>query len=105
MAGKYSADELNTFSKETLVKLILGMQEQMDMLNENIGKLTKLIRVASHHRFGRRTERIDEIAGQMSLFNEAEAYSEEAAAAPDGDEVIITVKRKKKAKGKRQEDK
>jgi hypothetical protein len=41
----------------------------------------------------------------MSLFNEAEAYSEEAAAEPDGDEVIITVKRKKKAKGNRQEDK
>jgi hypothetical protein len=41
----------------------------------------------------------------MSLFNEAEAYAEEAAAEPDGDEVIITVKWKKKAKGNRQEDK
>jgi hypothetical protein len=69
------------------------------------GKLTGLVRAANQHRFGRRTERIDEIAGQMSLFNEAEAYSEEAAAEPDGDEVIITVKWKKKAKGKRQEDK
>jgi hypothetical protein len=81
------------------------MQGQIDTLNESIGKLTGLVRVASQHRFGRRTERIDEIAGQMSLFNEAEAYSEEAAAEPDGDEVIITVKRKKKAKGNRQEDK
>lgn len=104
MAEKYSADELNTLSKETLVNLILGMQEQMDKLNESIGKLTELIRVASQHRFGRRTERIDEIAGQLSLFNEAEAYSEEAASEPDGDEVIITVKKKKKSKGKRQED-
>ena len=68
MAEKYSADELNTFSKEMLVNLILGMQGQIDTLNESIGKLTGLVRVANQHRFGRRTERIDVIAGQMSLF-------------------------------------
>ena len=68
MAEKYSADELNTFSKEMLVNLILGMQGQIDTLNESIGKLTWLVRVANRHRFGRRTERIDEIAATVAYW-------------------------------------
>ena len=104
MEKKYTADELNTLSREQLVNMVLAMQDQMDKLNTNIEKLIEMIRIADQHRFGRRTERLDQIAGQMSLFNEAEAYSEEAGPEPDDDEVIITVSKKKKQKGKREED-
>lgn len=104
MDKKYTSDELNAFSHAQLVQLVISMQDQIDKLNNNIEKLIETIRVADQHRFGRRTERLDEIAGQLSLFNEAEAYSEEAGPEPDSYEMFLKVTRKKKQKGKRKED-
>ena len=104
MALRYSADELNSLKTDQLVGIILTMQEQQDKLNENIERLIEQIRISDQFRFGRRTERLDQIAGQYSLFNEAEAYAEEAGPEPDAEEVIITVSQKKKKSGKREED-
>ena len=104
MASRYNADELNKLNSSQLVEIILTMQEQQDRLNANIEELLEAIRIANQHRFGRRTERLDQICGQLSLFNEAEAYAEEAEPEPDADEVIITVSKRKKQAGKREED-
>ena len=104
MASRYNAEELNKLKSSQLVEIILTMQEQQDKLNENLEKLIEAIRVADQQRFGRRTERLDQICGQLSLFNEAEAYAEEAGPEPDGDEVVITVSKRKKQVGKREED-
>ena len=103
---KYSAEELNSFSKEQLISMFISNQELMEKMNDNLEKLIEQIRIADQNRFGRRTERLDEIAGQMSLFNEAEAYADDSAAEPDGDEVIMSVQavQKKKKSGKRAED-
>ena len=101
--AKYSVEELNQFSKEQLISMFISNQEQLEKMNDNLEKLIEQIRIADQNRFGRRTERLDEIAGQMSLFNEAEAYADDSAPEPEGDEVIISVRRKKKA-GKRAED-
>ena len=102
MSG-FSAEELNKLSKPQLVAMLLSTQEQMQRMNDNLEKLIEQIRIADQNRFGRRTERLDEIAGQLSLFNEAEAYADDGTAEPDAAEVLISVRRKKKA-GKRAED-
>ena len=99
----FSAEELNKLSKPQLVAMLLSTQEQMQRMNDNLEKLIEQIRIADQSRFGRRTERLDEIAGQLSLFNEAEAYADDDTAEPDAAEVLISVRRKKKA-GKRTED-
>ena len=54
-------------------------------------------------RFGRRSEKIDVIDGQLSLFNEAEVYADPAAEEPAAEETVKSYKRRKQ-KGKRDED-
>ena len=39
----YSPEELNSFSKETLVALILSMQDQLSQLNANMERLIEQI--------------------------------------------------------------
>lgn len=103
MADKYTADELNKLGQKELVGLVLSMQDQVSRLNTNLETLIEAVRADKQNHFGRQTERLDQIVGQLSLFNEAEGYAEDAGEEPDEDEVIITVKRKKK-KGQREED-
>ena len=58
-------------------------------------------------RFGRQTEKLDDIAGQFSFFNEAEANYNGTAPEPAREEVIESAKkgsRKSKKKGQREED-
>lgn len=53
------------------------------------------------------TEKLDDIAGQLSFFNEAEANYDETAPEPVMEEVIESAKkrsRKSKKKGQREED-
>ena len=69
MSTNYSPDELNRFSKETLVAVILSMQDQ----------LIEQIADAKNKRYGRSSEKLDVIAGQLELeliFNEAEVLTE-----------------------------
>ena len=85
--GKYTPEQLNDFSKEQIISLFCTLQDQLDQTNQNLDRL------------------IDQIAGQMSLFNEAEEYADPDIPEPDADKVLIKVIVKKpKQKGKRQED-
>lgn len=103
--GKYTPEQLNDFSKEQIISLFCTLQDQLDQTNQNLDRLIEQIRLAQQNRFGRRAEKIDQIAGQMSLFNEAEEYADPDIPEPDADEVLIKVIAKKpKQKGKRQED-
>ena len=43
MADKHTLGELNNLSREELITIILGMQGQLDALNENIEKLIERI--------------------------------------------------------------
>ena len=65
MAGKHTLEELNNLSREELITIILGMQGQLDALNENIEKLIEQVRLANQHRFGRHTETMEYIEGQL----------------------------------------
>ncbi len=83
------------------------MQDRLDRLEHNYENLVEQIRLANQQRFGRHTEKLDDIAGQLSFFNEAEANYDETAKEPTVEEVIDSsrkVPRKPKKKGQREED-
>ena len=89
-----SSSDLNNLSRQDLVSMMLQMQQQINTLTEKLA-------IANAHFFGRSTEKLSTLPGQISIFNEAEAAAEQAVTEPDIDHVII---RKKKQKGQRKED-
>ena len=104
MGRKHTHDELDKCSRKELVTMVLVMQEQMDALNENIERLIEQVRIADSYRFGRHTEKLDAIDGQLSFFNEAEAICDDTAAEPAAEEVLSSRPRRKKTKGQRETD-
>ena len=79
MAKVYTKEELNSFSRETLMAVILSMQDQISQLNTNMERLIEQIADANNKRYGRSSEKLETISGQMELeliFNEAEALTE-----------------------------
>lgn len=104
MSQKHTLNELNTLSRDELITIILTMQGQLDTLNENIEKLIEQIRIANQYRFGRSTETMKSIDGQMSFFDEADTLRDESAGEPEEDQVIPPRPRKKKTKGQREMD-
>ena len=65
MAKKHTLEELSNCSKEELITLVLMMQGQLEALNENIEKLIEQVRLANSYRFGKHTETLDSIDGQL----------------------------------------
>lgn len=57
---------------------------------------------ANSYRFGKRSEKLSVIEGQMSFFDEADAMYDNSVVEPEADEVISA--RKKKTKGQRELD-
>ena len=102
----YTADELNHVEKDELVRIILSLQENTARIMESQELIMEQIAILRQQRFGRRSEKMDVIDGQMSLFfNEPEAAAGEPgtqAEEPEFEEVVI--RRKKKKKGKREDD-
>ena len=101
-ALQYTKEDLSKLSQEELARLVLSQQEQLARLNANMESLIEQIRIANADRFGRKTEKLYAIAGQLSFFNEAEAFSDDTAAEPDAEEVLPA--KRKKQKGQREED-
>ena len=77
MSQKHTLNELNTLSRDELITIILTMQGQLDALNENVEKLIEQVRIANQHRFGRSTETVKSIDGQLSFFDEADTLCDE----------------------------
>lgn len=105
MAKKYTEEELNNCSKEILVTLLLNMQEQMDTMNQNMEHLIELLASSNNKLYGRSTEKLSAIEGQMDLsefLNEAEyTVGDTEPLEPKAEEVIVV---RKKQKGKREAD-
>ena len=74
--------------REELITIILTMQGQLDALNENIEKLIEQVRIANQNRFGRSTETMKSMDGQLSFFDEADAIYDENTAEPEADELL-----------------
>ena len=107
MCRKFTADELNTMDHGTKNDVIYQMQDRLDKLEQDYENLMEQVRLADQQRFGRHTEKLSEIVGQLSLFNEAEACFNEQNPEPTIDEVVDTAlkpPRKKKKKGQKEED-
>lgn len=104
MSQKHTLDELNNLSREELVTIVLGMQGQLDVLNEDIEKLIEQVRLANQYRFGRHTETMKSIDGQLSFFNEADALYNPLVVEPELDDVLPKKPKKKKVKGQREMD-
>ena len=106
--AKYSESELNKCSKKMLVDLLLSMQDQMELMNHNIELLTEQIRIANQKKFGRSSEKM-EYDGQLTfgdVFNEAEFLKDqnESTDEPELEEIVPKSYKRKKRKGKRDED-
>jgi hypothetical protein len=100
MAGKHTLEELNHCSREELITMVLMMQGQLDTLNENIEKLIEQVRIANSYRFGKRTETLKSIDGQLSFFDEAEASCDVSIPEPAPEEILPSRQNRKK-KGQR----
>lgn len=106
MAKVYTEEELNSFSRETLMAVILSMQDQIHQLNTNMERLIEQIADANNKRYGRSSEKLETISGQLELeliFNEAEALTETLYVVEPVEEDVIQP-RHRKSKGKREAD-
>ena len=107
MCKKFTPEELNSMQSAEKDEVIYSMQDRLDALEKNYEHLMEQIRIADQHRFGRHTEKLDQIAGQLSFFNEAEDACDLSLQEPGIDEIIpvlASATKKKKQKGKREED-
>ena len=107
MCRKFTADELNGMDHAAKNDVIYQMQDRLDKLEHDYENLIEQIRLANKQRFGRSTESLKEIAGQLSFFNEAEANYDESVPEPTIEETVsaqLKPPRRKKKKGQREED-
>ena len=103
MGKIYTVEELEKCSKEELMRMLLAMQDQMERMNGNLENLIEQIRIANQQKFGRHTEKLEAMEGQLSFFNEAEYLSEEALE-EEPEDILPKKPRNKKQKGKREAD-
>ena len=106
---KLTREELNKLDKEMLVTLLLSMQEQIAQQTAAIERLTEQIALMNTRIFARKSEKCLTDSNQLSLFddilNEAEAaLAGKAAKEPDFDTVIVPAHKRRRRKGKLDED-
>ena len=101
MAVEYTDSQLDKMSKDELKFVILTLQSQLKDLNSNMEALIEQLRIANQQRFGRHTETLAAIDGQLGFFNDVEVIYEENTPEPDIDEVVER-KKKPKVKGQRE---
>ena len=94
---QYTAEELSKLQKEDLVSLILQSQNQLNLFREQIATMQS-------QRFGRKTEKLETLVGQLGMFNEAETEAEKSPEVAEEDEPEteteeITYTRNKKKPG------
>lgn len=101
MAVEYTDSQLDKMSKDELKFVILTLQSQLKDLNSNMEALIEQLRIANQQRFGRHTETLAAIDGQLGFFNDIEVVYEENIPEPDIDKVVER-KKKPKVKGQRE---
>ena len=67
MCRKFTPDELNTMDHESKNDVIYQVQDRLDKLEHDYENLMEQVRLANQQRFGRNTEKLDEITGQLSF--------------------------------------
>ena len=77
LAMEYTEAQLNNMTKDELKFVVLTLQSQMVELNNNMEALIEQLRIANQQRFGRHTETLSAIDGQIGIFNDVEAVYDE----------------------------
>ena len=107
MAKQYTKDELNKLSKQTLIELMLSLQNQIAEMDEKLSVLLERLDTSNMKEYGRSTEKLKDIVGE-DIFNEADAIAEDdQIQEPDFEEVMkpaLKKSRQVKQKGKREKD-
>lgn len=106
---KLTREELNRMDKDMLITLLLSMQEQLAQQTAAIERLTEQIALKNTRAFARKSEKNLTDSDQLNLFddilNEAEAtLAEQTAMEPAFDTVIIPAHKRRRRKGKLDED-
>jgi len=113
---RFSEEQLNKLDGSALVTLVMTLQEQLKVTNdanealrEQIEKLTEQVMLMNTRQYGRSSERALPSDDQFSIydfgFNEAETLIQgELISEPDSDTVIIPEHKRRKRKGKRDQD-
>ena len=104
MAHRYTEEELNELGPKAVIALFLSQQDQLERLNQNMEALIEQIRISNQKQFGRKTEQLDQITGQMTLFNEAEVFADPDVPEADPEDILPPKNRSNKRTGKREED-
>ena len=116
-----SEEQLNNLRKEALVIIasslqdqLIAVQKQLETANTQLADQSRQLeifaeqlRIMNQRQFGKRSEAVSEIDGQLSLFdtfNEVEATQDPSAPEPEITEVIISSYKRSKRKGKREAD-
>ena len=109
MALKYTEEQLNSLDRETLTKLFLSQQEQLENIDHTLQLVLEQMADLKRHRFGRSSEKHEtegqvsfmEVDGKIVFFNESEAVAAEESTEEPED---VSRTRPKKKQGKREED-
>ena len=110
MALKYTEEQLNSLDRETLIRLFLSQQEQLENIDHTLQLVLEQMADLKRHRFARSTEKHEiedqisfmEVDGKVVFFNESEAVAAEENALEEPEGVSRT--KPKKKQGKREED-
>ena len=110
MALKYTEEQLNSLGRETLIRLFLSQQEQLENIDHTLQLVLEQMADLKRHRFARSTEKHEiedqisfmEVDGKVVFFNESEAVAAEENALEEPEGVSRT--KPKKKQGKREED-
>ena len=109
MASKYTQEQLNSLDRETLTRLFLSQQEQLENIDHTLQLVLEQMADLKRHRFGRSSEKHEtegqvsfmEVDGKIVFFNESEAVAAERNTEEPED---VSRTRPKKKQGKREED-
>ena len=106
---KFTRQQLNNLDKDMLITLLLSMQEQLMQQTSAIEKLTEQIALMNTRAFAKKSEKLLTDDSQLNffseIFNEAESLvSEQTGVEPDADTVIVPAHKRRKRKGKLDED-
>ena len=110
MASKYTQEQLNSLDRETLIRLFLSQQEQLENIDHTLQLVLEQMADLKRHRFGRSSEKHEiedqmsfmEVDGKIVFFNEAEAVAAEENTQEEPESV--SRRKPKKKQGKREED-
>lgn len=119
MEKKYTEAELIKYDKEVIISLFMSMQQlveslsltcteqkvQLEQVNQNMNLILEQLNIAKHKQFGRSSEKMV-YDGQLEMcFNEAEVtIAGKFVVEPELEEVCPKPYKRRKSKGKRDED-